>query len=269
MAITSEAWVRVIILILLAIIACIFVDMFIQSVSADVFVYGENPNFSAVVLPNNSYVHQGENISQGNYYDLTGIYGFSGVIAWWKDQYNQGSGQPDITITLDGSHATYIDPAIYPLGQYFQWDGNYCATGSDVCYNGFKNDNAYVFAVVPPLPNTTLENKTKTVTYTSNITILQKGSSVQVPVTYTQIETETPEPTTPLGVSGTIAIPTTIIIGDNSQNPNIDVQDQNGIPINGGVAGAVEVTQKASVPVWIGIIAIALIVLWRKREIKS
>ena len=36
-----------------------------------------------LVLPNNSYVHQGDNISQGNYYDLHGVYGFSGEVASW------------------------------------------------------------------------------------------------------------------------------------------------------------------------------------------
>ena len=80
------------------------------------------------------YVHQGENISQGNYYDLSGIYGFSGVVVSWKDDDNAGITQPEYVITLSHPSKVYIDPEIFPAGRYYQWDGGYCYSDSDERY---------------------------------------------------------------------------------------------------------------------------------------
>ena len=246
----------------------ILISLIVPVASADVFVYGSEYNYSVNVLPNNSYVHQGENISQGNYYDLTGVYGFSGELAHWNNDNSVGQGIPDQTVVLVGHGLTYIDPSQFPAGRWWQWDSRYCASGSDVCVTGFGNNNAYVFSVVPQ----PIIKQEKTIVHTSNITISQNGTSFEIPVTYTEIQTYygTPAPTSTTGIGGTIMVPTPIPTETqayNDQPPNSDVQDQNGIPINGGVQGAVQVTAKAPVPVVVPLLAVIgmLFVVRRKK----
>ena len=217
-----------------------------------------------LVLPNNSYVHQGDNISQGNYYDLHGMYGFSGEVAHWNNKYLIGQGVPDQIITIPGTGKSFIDPATMPPGEYWQWDGQYCMNGSDLCITGFGNDNAYVFYVVQQQ----MSLQTKTIVLTSNITIQQNGSTVQIPVTYTQVETfyATPAPTEAPGSSGTIVIPTTETPMPVSGPVNPDVQDQNGISIIGGVSGAVPVTPSAPVPIIVPVLAALGIFAIRRKK---
>ena len=264
-------WIPVIIV--RGILLIILTGLLIPMAYADVISYGPSYNYSEVILPNDSYVHQGENISQGNWYDLGGIYGFSGKIAHWTDTSNIGYQSPDQIIVLTGSpHTpTYIDPILYPAGEWYQWDGQVCDTTKGYCSSGFGHGNNYAFAVVKPQGNETIVNSVIVVKY-SNITILQNGSSIQIPVTYTEIQTYsgTPVPTDTTGIGGTIMVPTpetTNIPTPNNQPVAMDVQDQNGIPINGGVAGAVQVTAKSPVPVVVPVFAIliTLFVIRRKK----
>ena len=257
-------WIPV--LMALGIMLVILTSLIIPRASANVLVYGSEYNYSEVVLPNNSYVHQGENISQGNRYDLLGVYGFSGLLAHWNNDNNVGQGQPDQVVSLKGNGLTYIDPAKFPVGRWWQWDGQSCRFGSDTCSSGFGNNNAYMFSVVPQqaIP------QERTIVHTSNITISQNGSTVQIPVTYTEVQTYigTPAPTISSGSSGTIMVPTPELIDTPGNQPLVmDAQDQNGIPINGGVAGAVQVTAKSPVPVGVPVFAIlaALVIMRRKK----
>jgi hypothetical protein len=251
-------------LMVIGIALAIFLSLLVSPVSAEVFVYGSVPNYSAVILPNNSYVHQGENISQGNYYDLRGIYGFSGQLAHWDSDYLVGQGQPNQIITLSGTHLEYIDPAKYPVGRWFQWDGEYCSTDSDYCTTGFGNGNAYVFAVVPAQKKAMQAVK---VTRSANITISSGEGTITVPVTYSEIvnqpieEGQTSHPTT-----------TPTLVNENARPPvavptNPDIQDRNGVTIPGGVSGAVVVTQKAPIAFAIPVFAVivGLIVMRRKK----
>ena len=244
----------------IALALTIFLGVFVPSVSADVFVYGSNQNYGAVILPNTSYVHQGANISQGNYYDLRGVYGFSGEVAHWNNDDSTGKTTPDQIVTLKGGRIlTLIDPAQFPTGRWWQWDGK----------EGFGHGNAYAFYVVGGQQNNP-GVKERTIVQTSTITILQNGESIQIPVTYAQVETYyvTPTPTTtPLG-SGTIMVsptetPIPTIVGPTNQN----VQDRNGNTIPGGVAGATVVTQKSPAMILIPIFAVivGLIVLKKKK----
>lgn len=252
-------------LLLFAIVLTIALGLLVPPVKGAVFVYGSVQNYSAVILPNNSYVHQGENISQNNYYDLRGVYGFSGELAHWNDDNSVGQGLPDQIVTLAGYGSTYIDPIKFPVGRWWQWDGQYCESGSDLCVTGFGHGNAYVFYVNPQ--QSSLQEKT--VILTSNITISQNGTLVQIPVTFTQVQTYygTPEPTAALpGTSGTIQV--TITPTPEPTGPvNPDVQDRNGVPISAGVANAVEVTPKSPVPVMVPLLAliVALVVMGRKK----
>jgi len=235
-------WGITLFLLLLAVIFAIS-----HPVQAESPIGGPAPNYSESLLPNLSYVHQGENISQGNYYDLTGIYGFSGELAHWNNDDNVGIGMPDQIVTLSGRHTEYIAPEKYPVGRWWQWDGVYCTSDSDVCSTGFGHGNAYVFYVNPIQK----ELQTNVVVLKSNITVEQNGSSVQIPVTYTQVQTYygTPMPT-----------PT------EEPTLNQNLQDQNGNPIVGGVSGAIVVTPKSPLPVWIGILAIITLIVVRKKK---
>jgi hypothetical protein len=248
-----------VVLIATAILVLIAVIL-VTPAKGDVFIYGSVPNYSAVTLPNNSYVHQGENITQGYYYDLSGIYGFSGKLAWWKNDDDAGYDDPDLIIDLEHPEKVFIGTSTFPVGRYFQWDGKTCDS-LGLC-SSFGHGNSYVFHVSPQ-PYQSLTVQEKTIVYSSNITIMQNGSEIQVPVTLTQIQTYmgTPAPTAAIGIGGTITVPTTepqettIIVG---QPLNMDVQDQNGNPVIGGVGGAIPVTAKAPISITVAIIGIAV-----------
>jgi hypothetical protein len=242
-----------------AFIAFLLLVIFIASpAQADVFVFGSLDNYTPIVLPNNSYVHQGENISQGNYYDLTGVYGFSGTVANWNDEDNEGITYPDHVVFLSKPRTVYIDPAIFPVGRWHQFDGGVNTTGG----YSFGSDNTYVFKVVAN-PNGMATGESHTVTKTSYITILQNGESVQVPVTYTEIETVTP------AILATATQPTETATAQETaapvdQPPAGDAQDVNGYGINGPVVGAVQVTASAPVPVWVPVFAVIGMLIVRR-----
>jgi hypothetical protein len=227
--------------IVLAILALCAVG--IPVTSATVISFGTYYNYSEVVLPNNSYVHQGENISQGCWYDLRGVYGFSGELAHWNSDYKVGDDTPDTIIELAGYGYTYIDPAKFPTGRYFQWDGAICASDG-TCKYGFGHGNSYVFAVVPQ----PAMDQSTTITRTTNITITTANGTVSVPITYQ--ETIQPQVTTIISQDNatvqTIAIPTTTA---PTPTPTI-----------------VRVTMKSPMPIWIAGMALGLILLWRKKE---
>jgi hypothetical protein len=236
-------------------------SLIIQPASASILIYGSEPNFSEVLLPNNSYVHQGENITQGNYYDLSGVYGFSGRLAHWENEDDVDIDDPDVIINLEHPKNVFIDPKNFPTGRYFQCDGK--TSGS--C-NSFEHGNSYVFHVSAPLaPIITI--KEKVVVYTSNITIMQNGTEIQIPVTLTQVQTYAVTSSPTPGTMGTIIVPTTeetqIIIG----NPNSGMAtDQNGNPIVGGVSGAIPVTARAPLPIAVIIVAIAAALIVRRKQ---
>ena len=104
---------------------------------ANTLYYGPEISYNASLTDaNNSYVHQGDNITQGNYYDLSGIYGFSGILAHWNDDFdNAGVTEPDYMFTIISPYAVYIDPAKFPVGRWYQWDGG---VG---CYGGTNTNN--------------------------------------------------------------------------------------------------------------------------------
>lgn len=266
-------WKTVITLVVLCIVVLCAVDYICWPAKADdssagiVFTYGSNYNYSVNVLPNNSYVHQGENISQGNYYDLSGVYGFSGVLAWWKDQWTAGTTYPEKTFDLNilKLHSVYIDPATWPVGKYYQFDG--AMSGSNESGGSyFGNGNCYVFYVTKPSENWTAPTIVTNVTRTGEIEVNIGGNITKVQVTYTDqvTGTQTPVPTnTPLG-QHTVILPTTAA----PEPTNPDVVDKYGNPVNNAPANLNEVTP-TPVPIGISVIAMvfaAAFVVWRKRK---
>ena len=128
--------------------------------------------------------------------------------------------------------------------------------------NGFGNGNAFVFTVYPQagVPDTGGHE----VVHTSYMTILQGGSSVQVPVTYTEFET--PVPTPPASVPRPDATVAPQDMASAVQPPAGDVQDVNGYNIPGGAAGAVQVTASAPVPVWVPVFAVLVVLVVMRRR---
>lgn len=248
------------IIIFVLLISFVFRPVFASDSSAgNVFVYGPNADFSQVVLPNNSYVHQGENISRGNYYDLSGVYGFSGVLCWWKNMDDAGYAYPDKTFDLNNMNPrhVYID-STWPVGRYYQFDGGtYNSDPNVITSTSFGKGNTYVFYVVdsasPIAPAPVV-----TVVKNDEITVNVGGNVTQVPVTYVEEIVITPAPTATPENQHTIVIPTT-----EQELPVVTgVVDKYGNPINDARGDIARVTPNTPISAAIPCIALSMIALY-------
>jgi hypothetical protein len=192
-------------LIVIATGICIISFLF-PSASAEVFVYGSQHNYSVNVIPNNSYVHQGDNISQGCYYDLTGVYGWSGYLGTWNHEGDVGYIMPDHYISFNSGPAPrhyYIDPEKMPTGDWYQIDKFSFADDSDdttIESPSFGSENALAFHLVGSQFATSDTGEllvspvqTTIATYYSNITRYDGTTIEHIPVSMTAVETVTPE----------------------------------------------------------------------------
>lgn len=245
---TGFNWRGVILYALLGLALILFLGAVVPA-HAEIFTYGSNPNYSILVLPNASYVHQGENISQGYYYDLSGVYGFTGKLAHWDWDDDVGMDTPDqINDIPNHRDMVYIDPAKYPVGRWFQCDT--WAEGGDSICGDFGANNAYAFAVVPPMSNETIKPQVRTETRYKNITMFTNGEMKVIPVTYTV--TITPEPVETPVSSATVE---TIII---TPTPSLL------IPTTEVTAAPEIVTPKAPLSLYLILISlIGGVALWR------
>ena len=130
------------------------------------------------------YVEQGMKINQTEVYDLSGVYGFSGELGWWKNWYDEGSDteEPDKIIDLNkmNYHNVTLDPAVWNLGNWYQWDG----------LNKNNHGNTFVFRVMPKPENVTWINTTITQKSAPSATIaVPSGAPV-----YTVVVTAAPVP---------------------------------------------------------------------------
>jgi hypothetical protein len=294
MVMTRKDWIHVGEVVIIGLL--FFTILIIASVGA--ISWGGDPkyfNYSINVLPNNSYVHQGENISQGNYYDLSGIYGFSGVVVSWKDDDNAGITQPEYAITLSHPRKVYIDPETFPAGRYYQWDGgmscsstgnsdsgsNYfkdgalvtvSSTGNSTCMGMFGHDNTYVFAVVGPVGLVKeVAQQDRIVTHTANITEQIGNQTVVVQVTYNETIKGEISQSQSVAQQQTIIVPetptptNTPVIGPTAQN----VVDTNGNPINGIAGNYEQVTPRTPIPIFITVLSIIAaigLITWRNKR---
>jgi len=235
--------------------------------SATVVVFGTNYNYSEVVLPNNSYVHQGENISQGYFYDLGGVYGFSGKLAHWKNIDDIGYEAPDTIITLEtiAHKFTYISPDEFPVGEWYQWDGQYCDEDKGYCSTGFGRGNNYAFTVVKKVP----EWKTvdKSVTIVKNITITGEDGNeriVQVTVQETIQVRETVVDVLASNVT-TLIVPTTIppITTPPTPPPTLLLPNSDHTPVPTTLEVVTPKSAQNYVPCLV-LIALAFVVMYRR-----
>jgi hypothetical protein len=255
--------------ILLIMVICAVATVFIISTaSASVISFGPNYNYSEVVLPNNSFVRQGENISQGYYYDLNGIYGFSGKIAHWKHPDDAGYETPDSVITLNGAshYMTFIDPTTFPIGQWFQWDGVTCDSDTGWCKSGFGHGNNYVFSVVPKEPTWTTVNKV--VTRYKNITYASEDgntSTIQVTVQETVQVQETVAEVLVSNVT-TLIVPTpqpTMMTIPSTPPQTLLLPNSDHTPVPTTIE---VVTPKSAGFEWIGLLALLVAVIVCRRK---
>ena len=252
---------------MLAAVAILVILTFTAPVSAAIFTYGTNYNYSEVVLPNNSYVHQGENISQGYYYDMFGVYGFSGKVAHWKNEDDIGYEIPDTVVTLDDHphHLMYIDPEKFPVGEWYQWDGVNCDEDSGWCKSGFGHGNNYVFAVVKKAQ----EYKTvdKSVTVYKNITVTgEDGNEMTVQVTV-QETIKVQEPVLDVLVTNvtTLVVPTTapILIAIPTPQQTLLLPNSDHTPVPTTLEVVTPKSAQSCAPIFL-LIALAFVVMYRR-----
>jgi hypothetical protein len=232
--------------------------------SAAVFVYGSEYNYSEVVLPNNSYVHQGENISQGNYYDLNGVYGFSGIIGNWEKDNGMGIYAPDHLVTLDGNlrKPTYIDPEKFPVGRWYQWDGVTCKE-SDYCTSSFGHGNNYIFSVVKGTAEASSSKSPSNVTHYSETIVIFDGNITQtISVDRTGPVTPAPEESVNQGIPvHTIQLP------DTQSTPEETIDDTVYVTMEAETINPAikEVTPRSN-PFWFLALAAFLVVIVFRRN---
>jgi hypothetical protein len=223
--------------IVIALVWVIAITCFVGTVSA---ISWGLPNYSAVVEPNGSYIYQGQNISQGLYYDLSGVFGWSGILGHWKDSYNIGNTLPDDVINLNSMNPkwVYIDPVTWKPGKYFQLD-EYNTKSSD-----FYHGNNYVFYVVKAdvSKNTQIkpEFSNNTLIYNATAYIWDGNKSVEVTITSSVQSQSTIPP----------AAMHTIIIETPTEIPTKEL---------------VMVTPRTPLPIYLVILSILLgVILWRR-----
>ena len=142
-----------------------------------------------------TYVHQGDSINQSETYDLSGVYGFSGELGWWKNWYEEGDDhiEPDVIMDLNTMRykMVYIDEK-WKIGNWYQWDG-IGKTG---------RGNSFVFRVngtykPTAQPNNTTVNGTATITATIPPTTTVPTPTPSPVITTPKVITPTPSPTFP------------------------------------------------------------------------
>lgn len=75
------------------------------------------------------YLQQGENVTQGETYDLSGVSGFGlyeGQFAYWSNGNYEGTKHdPTKVMSIEPRfiYAVYIDPAIWNLGNWYKYTG--------------------------------------------------------------------------------------------------------------------------------------------------
>lgn len=243
------------IILVVAAVAVILGLWFVSSiVDATVISYGSEKNYSAVVLPEYSYVMQGENISQGLYYDLSGVYGWSGILGSWKNDYNAGYTLPDYTVNVgdENAHRVLIDAERWHTGRWYQLD----KYESNEYGNAFRNGNNYVFYVVKnTTPKDTITGVVITPSpiaelkvYNTSVYVYDGNTSIEIPVTVSVMETSHVDISIPVDQPKnvqTIVVPTTLV-----QQPAPIVSPQ-------------IVTPRASLPVWISLLALGVLLFRR------
>lgn len=228
----------------------LFVWAAVGQASAEVFVYGSNQNYSEVVLPNNSYVHQGENISQGYCYDLSGVYGWTGILGHWDNENYIGYRAPSdyIDLNVGNPRNTCLDTPSWKVGDWYQIDS---AIGDSDAFKSSHGNN-YVFHVVRKQEvNDTVVKVVEDKVVILNTTVYQFNGTenVAIPVT---IE---------IPVTSHVEI---VPVEQPSDVVTIVVATTAAVPVQSDVKPPTVVTRKADISWILAFIALAGVVLCRR-----
>jgi hypothetical protein len=164
------------------------------------------------------YIIQGQTINQSETYDMTSVYGWTGKFAHWDNTYDENSEVAPSQIVdlnkMSKTYAIYIDPKIWLLGRWYQYDGKTTE----------RHGNTLAFVVnrtqpgVTPAPTPT-PTKPSTPTATP-IPINEPTTVIPLPATQStpKVPVVSPSPTfpPPRGLPSSPAIPAMallIIIG--------------------------------------------------------
>ena len=225
-----------------------------STVDASTFVVGSSTNYSEIIRPEFSYVMQGDNISQGLYYDLSGVYGWSGILGNWKNDYNAGYTVPDYIVNIadEDMHKVLIDSTRWNPGRWYQID-KYKANEFG---NAFKSGNNYVFYVVknttarglPTGATTTAPPIAELRVYNTSVYVYDGNTSIEIPMTVSVMETSHVDISIPIEQPKnvqTIIVPTTIV---TQPNP---------------VVSPKVVTPKTPLPIWISLLSLGVLLFRR------
>ena len=131
------------------------------------------------------YVYQGDNVTVGETYDLSGVYSFgiyAGQFAYWKNWYYEGtSADPTkiISIAPRDIYNVYIDPAVWNVGNWYKYTG----------HDNVAHENTFAFRVVK---GNSTSNVTPSEQGNKNVTVYMPPTLVAV--TVTESPTPTPKP---------------------------------------------------------------------------
>ena len=131
-------------------------------------------------------VQQGDNITQGETYDLSGIYSwgdYQGQFAYWKHWYNEGTNvEPTKVIFVEprNRYNVYIDPSQWTVGNWYK-------RCSDC-----KNENNFAFKVIAS--NDAIVRAQPTTVAPGQTMVAVTGRITQTQTTSTPTETPTPVP---------------------------------------------------------------------------
>ena len=142
----------------LALILCLFL---ICPVFGELQYFQEPPQNNPLDLR----VNQGDTIYLGKTYDLSGVFGVTGQLAYWKNwKLENVNCNPDIVVDINyyrtrvNESAVYLSPKTWTLGNWYYWDAWECTithydfeTHQVVQRNTpFDHDNKFAFKIISP-----------------------------------------------------------------------------------------------------------------------
>jgi hypothetical protein len=150
-------------------------------------------------------VKQGQNVSQGQMYDVSGVYSwgeYQGQFAYWSHWWEEGTSvEPDRVITVEPRFAykVYIDPSTWIEGNWYKRCSN-CKNENNFAFKVIKGNST--LNVTPVATATTkavavMTAVTASPTPTTIPTTIATPERTQTPVPTTTIPTPAPTPTFP------------------------------------------------------------------------
>jgi hypothetical protein len=147
------------------------------------------------------YVTQGSSINMSGTYDLEGVYGWTGKLAWWKTYYEEDTEiEPDVIIDLNNlkTYAVYIDPSVWKLGNWYQWDGKgEPGHGNNFVFRVNGSQTGMVNISTKPTVRATITRTPDTPVPEQSAVVIPLPTATTTPKVTAMIITPSPSPTFP------------------------------------------------------------------------